>query len=300
MKIMRIIAAALMTGIFAISAAGAEELGGTLGKIRQSGSITLGYRESSMPFSYVDPSGQVIGYSHDFISKVVEAIKRELQMPKLEVGLVAVTAQNRIPLVQNGTIDLECGVTTNNTERRKLIAFSNSLFIATTRLMVRRASGIKNFDDLAGKTVVTIAATTSEQLLQKMNAEKKMGMKIIATVEHNADPLSILQSGQAEAYMMDDVLLHALIGTAWRPSEWIVTGTPQSFEAYGCMMRKGDLAFKRVVDAAIARLMTSGEAAAIYRKWFLSPIPPNGINLNFPMNEATSKLYKHPNDKAFE
>ena len=299
---MRIIAAALVTGVFAISGTGAEaeELSGTLGKIRQSGWITLGYRESSMPFSYVDPSGQVVGYSHDFMLKVVEAIKRELQMPGLEVSLVAITAQNRIPLVQNGTIDLECGVTTNNIERQKLVAFSNSLFIATTRLMVRRASGIKDFDNLAGKTVVTKAASTSEQMLQKMNEEKKLGMKIVAAVDHGDDPLSILQSGQADAYMLDDALLYALINKAWRPSEWIVTGTPQSFEAYGCMMRKGDPAFKRVVDGTIARIMISGEAAAIYRKWFQSPIAPNGVNLNFPMSEAMSKLYKHPNDKAFE
>lgn len=297
---MRILAAALLTGVLAVPCAEAEELTGTLKKIRQSGSVTLGYRETSMPFSYVDPNGQVVGYSHDIMLKVVEAIKHELRMPSLNVSLMAITSQNRIPLVQNGTVDLECGSTTNNTERQKQVAFSNSLFVAGTRLMVRRDSGIKDFKDLAGKAVVTNASSTSEQLLQKLNAEKKLGMKIVTVVDHGANPLSVLQSGQAEAYMMDDALLYAVISEAWRPAEWIVTGTPQSYEAYGCMMRKGDPAFKRVVDGAIARLMTSGEITSIYRKWFQSPIPPKGINLNFPISEAVAKLYKNPNDKAFE
>lgn len=297
---MRILAVALLTGVLAVPCAWAEELTGTLKKIRQSGSITLGYRETSMPFSYVDPQGKVIGYSHDIMLKVVEAIKHELNMSSLNVSLMAITSQNRIPLVQNGTVDLECGSTTNTTERQKQVAFSNSLFVAGTRIMVRRDSGIKDFNDLAGRTVVTNASSTSEQLLQKLNAEKKLGMKIVTVVDHGINPLSVLQSGQAEAYMMDDALLYAVISEAWRPADWFVTGTPQSFEAYGCMMRKGDPAFKRVVDGAIARLMTSGEIMAIYHKWFQSPIPPKGINLNFPVSESVAKLYKNPNDKAFD
>lgn len=287
--------ACLLSG--AAAAANAE---GTLDKIRQSGEITLGYRETSMPFSYVDSKGQVVGYSHEIMMKVVDAIRRELRMPGLRINLVAITSQNRIPLVQKGAIDLECGSTTNNTERQKLVAFSNSLFVIGTRLMTHRESAIRDFKDLAGKVVVTNASSTSEQLLHKLNEEHKLGMKIVTVVDHGLDPLAVLQSGQAQAYMMDDAILYAVISEAWRPHEWLVTGTPQSYEAYGCMMRKGDTAFKKLVDDTIAKIMTSGQIEAIYRKWFLSPIPPKGISLNFPMSEAVARLYKNPNDKAFD
>lgn len=294
-----IIAAALAASLFSVPAA-AEDNAGTLAKIRKSGEITLGYRETSMPFSYVDPKGQVVGYSQDIMMKVVEAIKRELGMPGMKVNLVAITSQNRIPLMRNGAIDLECGSTTNNTERQKLVAFSNSLFVIGTRLMTHRESGIHDFGDLAEKIVVTNASSTSEQLLHKLNSEKKLGMKIMTVVDHGIDPLSVLQSGQAHAYMMDDALLYAVISEAWRPHEWIVTGTPQSYEAYGCMMRKDDPAFKKLVDDTIAGIMKSGQIEAIYRKWFLSPIPPKGVNLHFPMSEEVLKLYRNPNDKAYE
>ena len=271
----------------------------TLEKISRTATISLGHRESSVPFSYYDGKRQVVGYSHDLMLAVVERIRRELKLPALTVKLVPVTSQNRIPLVQNGTIDIECGSTTHNAERARQAAFSNTIFIIGTRLMTKKDSGIKDFSDLAGKNLVTTAGTTSERLVRKMNDDKKLGMKIISAKDHGEAFLT-LETGRAVAFMMDDALLYGEMAKARKPTDWTVVGTPQSFEAYGCMMRKDDPGFKKVVDAALAKAMTSGEAEAIYKKWFTQPIPPKGLNLNFPLSEAMQKLYKAPNDKAFE
>ncbi len=271
----------------------------TLEKIKETRSITLGHRESSIPFSYYDDRQQVIGYSQEFALAIVAAVKRELGLPDLQVRLNPVTSQNRIPLVQNGTVDLECGSTTNNAERQRQVAFSNSLFVVGTRLLTRKDSGIADFDDLAGKTLVTTAGTTSERLIRKLDADEKLGIKIISAKDHGESFL-MLESGRAVAFMMDDALLYGEIAKAKHPQDWQVVGTPQSFEAYGCMLRKDDAAFKKVVDTAIAKLMTSGEAEKIYNKWFLNPIPPKGLNLNMTMSDEMKALYKAPNDKAFE
>ena len=271
----------------------------TLKKIKDSGTIALGHRESSIPFSYYDDKQQVVGYSHELMLKVVDAVKAELKMPTLQVKLTPVTSQNRIPLVQNGTVDIECGSTTHNAERARQVAFSNTIFVIGTRLMTKKDSGIKDFPDLAGKNVVTTAGTTSERLIRKMNEDKKLAMNIISAKDHGEAFLT-LETGRAVAFMMDDALLYGELAKARRPAEWTIVGTPQSFEAYGCMMRKDDPAFKKVADAALAKAMTSGEAEAIYKKWFTQPIPPKGLNLNFPISEAMQKLLKAPNDKAFE
>ena len=271
----------------------------TLKKIKDSGTIALGHRESSIPFSYYDDKQQVVGYSQELMLKVVDAVKAELKMPTLQVKLTPVTSQNRIPLVQNGTVDIECGSTTHNAERARQVAFSNTIFVIGTRLMTKKDSGIKDFPDLAGKNVVTTAGTTSERLIRKMNEDKKLAMNIISAKDHGEAFLT-LETGRAVAFMMDDALLYGELAKARRPAEWTIVGTPQSFEAYGCMMRKDDPAFKKVADAALAKAMTSGEAEAIYKKWFTQPIPPKGLNLNFPISEAMQKLLKAPNDKAFE
>ncbi|MBI4986490.1 MAG: glutamate/aspartate ABC transporter substrate-binding protein [Rhodocyclales bacterium] len=289
-------AAALACCLFAAPVFAA---GGTLNKIKDAGAITLGHRESSIPFSYYDDKQQVIGYSHEIMQKAVDAIKAELKLPSLAVKLVPVTSQNRIPLIQNGTIDIECGSTTNNLERQRQVAFSNSIFVIGTRLLTKKNSGIQDFADLAGKNVVTTAGTTSERLLRKMNDDRKMGMAIISAKDHGEAFLT-LETGRAVAFMMDDALLYGELAKAKRPGDWAVVGTPQSREAYGCMLPKDDAAFKKVVDAAIARLMTSGEAEKIYAKWFMNPIPPKGLNLNFPLSEDVKALYKAPNDKAFD
>ncbi len=279
--------------------AGAEDLTGTLKKIKESGTITLGHRESSIPFSYYDDKQQVIGYSHEIMMRAVEAVKQELKLPSLQIKLNPVTSQNRIPLVQNGTIDIECGSTTNNLERQKQVSFSNTIFVIGTRLLVRKGSGIKDFPDLAGKNVVTTAGTTSERLLRKLNEDKKMGMNIISAKDHGESFLT-LETGRAVAFMMDDALLYGELAKAKRPGDWTVVGTPMSREAYGCMLRKDDAPFKKVVDAAIARLETSGEAEKIYARWFLNPVPPKGLNLSFPLSDDMKALYKSPNDKALD
>ena len=271
----------------------------TLKKIKDSGTIALGHRESSIPFSYYDDKQQVVGYSQELMLKVVDAVKAELKMPNLQVKLTPVTSQNRIPLVQNGTVDIECGSTTHNAERARQVAFSNTIFVIGTRLMTKKDSGIKDFPELAGKNVVTTAGTTSERLIRKMNEDKKLAMNIISAKDHGEAFLT-LETGRAVAFMMDDALLYGELAKARRPAEWTIVGTPQSFEAYGCMMRKDDPAFKKVADAALAKAMTSGEAEAIYKKWFTQPIPPKGLNLNFPISEAMQKLFKAPNDKSFE
>jgi glutamate/aspartate transport system substrate-binding protein len=240
-----------------------------------------------------------MGYSYDFALKVAEAVKRELNLPALKIMQVPFTTQNRFPTIQNGSADLSCGATTNTLERQKIVAFSNTIFVAGSRLMTRKDSGIKDFADLTGKNVVTFAASTSEKILLKLNSDQNRRIHIVSTFDRSETPFSVLQAGHADAYMMDDVLLYAAIHETWRPNEWVVTGTPQSFEAYGCILRKDDPAFKKVVDQEIARMMKSGEAEAIYRKWLLSPIPPKGVNFSFPMSEAMADLFKNPNDKAY-
>jgi glutamate/aspartate transport system substrate-binding protein len=220
-------------------------------------------------------------------------------MPDLKTRLTPVTPQNRIPLVQNGTVDLECGSTTNNTERAQQVTFSNTIFVIGTRLMTRRDSGIKGWPDLKGKTVVTTAGTTSERLLRKMNQEKGMGMNIISAKDHG-EAFQTLANGRAAAFMMDDALLAGERAKWGNPTEFVIVGAPQSEEAYGCMMRKNDPEFKKVVDSAIAKIETSGEANQIYHKWFQSPIPPKGLNLNFPENDAIKALFKNPNDKPID
>ncbi|WP_079432735.1 glutamate/aspartate ABC transporter substrate-binding protein [Zoogloea sp. LCSB751] len=292
------LAALALTASFATQSAFAQE-SPTLKKIKDSGTIALGHRESSIPFSYYDDKQQVVGYSQELMLKVVDAVKANLKLNTLQVKLLPVTAQNRIPLIQNGTIDIECGSTTHNAERARQVAFSNTLFIIGTRLMTKKESGIKDFPDLAGKNVVTTAGTTSERLIRKMNEDKKLGMNIISAKDHGEAFLT-LETGRAVAFMMDDALLYGEMAKAKRPADWVVTGTPQSFEAYGCMFRKDDPGFKKLVDATLAKAMTSGEAEAIYKKWFTQPIPPKGLNLNFPLSDAMIKLYKAPNDKPFD
>src|SRR5260370_23403869 len=241
-------------GVFAGSAHAQET--GTLKKIKDTGVISLGHRESSIPFSYYDDKQNVVGYSQEFALKIVDAVKQKLNMPNLKVKLTPVTSQNRIPLVQNGTIDLECGSTTNNAERQQQVAFSNTIFVIGTHLMTKKDSGIKDWADLKGKTVVTTAGTTAERLLRKMNQDKNMGMNIISAKDHG-DSFLTLSTGRAVAFMMDDALLAGERAKSSNPGDFVIVGTPQSREAYGCMLRKNDPEFKKVVDDAIAKVETS-------------------------------------------
>jgi glutamate/aspartate transport system substrate-binding protein len=271
----------------------------TLKKIKDTGTITLGHRESSIPFSYYDDKQQVIGYSHELMLKVVEDIKANLKLAKLDTKLLPVTSANRITLIQNGSVDIECGSTTNNLERQKQVSFTTTIFVIGTKLMAKKDAGIKDFSDLAGKNVVTTAGTTSERLLRKMNEDKQMKMNVISAKDHGEAFLT-LETGRAAAFMMDDALLYGEIAKAKKPGDWLVTGTAQSKEAYGCMLRKDDPEFKKLVDASLTKAMTSGDAEKIYAKWFMSPIPPKGLNLNMTLSDEMKAAYKTPNDKAFE
>lgn len=292
-----LLGAAIAAALIA-SPVSAAELTGTLKKIKESGTITLGHRDASIPFSYIaDASGIPVGYSHDIQLKIVEAIKKDLDMPQLKVRYNLVTSQTRIPLVQNGTVDLECGSTTNNVERQQQVDFSVGIFEIGTRLLARKNSAYKDFDDLKGKNVVTTAGTTSERIIKAMNADKQMGMNVISAKDHG-ESFQMLESGRAVAFMMDDALLAGEMAKAKKPDDWAVTGTAQSFEIYGCMVRKGDEPFKKAVDDAIVATYKSGEINTIYQKWFQAPIPPKGLNLNFPMSDELKKLIADPTDKA--
>ncbi len=251
----------------AVGAAHAEELTGTLKKIKDNGIIVVGHRESSVPFSYYDNQQNVVGYSQDYSNLIVDAVKKKLDMPNLQIKLIPITSQNRIPLLQNGTFDFECGSTTNNFERQKQAAFSNTIFSVGTRLLTKKESGIKGFDDLAGKNVVVTSGTTSEILLNKLNDEKQMKMRIISAKDHG-DSFRTLESGRAVAFMMDDALLAGERAKAKKPDQWIIVGKPQSEEAYGCMLRKNDLQFKKLIDDVIVKTQTSGEAEKMFNRWF--------------------------------
>ncbi len=272
---------------------------GTLDKIRAHGVIHLGYRLSSVPFSYVDGNGEVIGYSHAFALRVVDAVRRHLDLARLEVRLVPITSQNRFMLIDSGRIDLECGSTTHNREREALASFSTTIFIAGTRLLVPQDSAIDDFDDLVGKRVVTTAGTTSESHLRRLNETHDRRLTIVSTRDH-AESYTTLRAGRASAFMLDDALLYGERARSGEAEAWRVTGTPRSYEAYACTLRRGDAAFKRVVDAAIADTMRSGEAERLYARWFTRPIPPFGLNLEFPLSAPMRELYRHPNDRPLE
>lgn len=267
----------------------------TLDKIKANGVIVVGHRESSVPFSYYDNQQKVVGYSQDYSNAIVEAVKKQLNKPDLQVKLIPITSQNRIPLLQNGTFDFECGSTTNNVERQKQAAFSDTIFVVGTRLLVKKEGPIKDFPDLKGKTVVVTSGTTSEILLNKLNDEQKMGIRIISAKDHG-DAFRTLESGRALAFMMDDALLAGERAKARQPANWEIVGKPQSQEAYGCMLRKDDPEFKKLMDTTIAEAQTSGKAAEWFDKWFKQPIPPKNLNMNFDLSNEMKALFKEPND----
>jgi len=278
-------------------AADAQELTGTLKKIKEGGSITLGHRDSSIPFSYYDDKQQVIGYAMDICYKVVDAIKAELKMPKIDIKLNPVTSATRIPLMANGTIDLECGSTTNNIERQKQVAFAITHFVTANRFVSKKASNLKTVNDLKGKTVVSTSGTTNIKQANEINVEKKLGMNIIAAKDH-AESFLTVETGRAVAFFMDDILLYSLVANSKNPSDWVISADALSVEPYGIMMRKDDAAFKTVVNGAINTLYKSGEINKIYAKWFLRPVPPKGINLNVQMTDVFKKVVAKPTDSG--
>lgn len=291
--------AALIAVTLANGTAHAQDQSATLKKIRETGAISLGVRESSVPFSYYDEQQHVIGYSQAIALKIVDEVKKELNMPELKIREIPITSQNRIPLVQNGTIDIECGSTTHTKERDNQVAFSNSFFQYGVRMIARKDSGVKDFGDLASKTVVTTAGTSEERLLRQMNAEKSMNMRLISAKDHAESFLNV-KTGRAVAFVMDDPLLYGAKAKEANADDYVITGTSAMSEVYGCMFRKDDPGFKKLADGVIARLQTSGEAANLYQKWFTQPIPPKGINLNYPLSAEMKQLFAKPNDRALD
>ncbi|SDG60292.1 transporter substrate-binding domain-containing protein [Paraburkholderia phenazinium] len=280
------------------SSAQAQELTGTLKKIHDDGIVALGVREASIPFSYFDGQGTV-GYSQTIALAIVEQIKKTLALPELKVREVPVTSSNRIPMLQNNQIDLECGSTTHTHERESEAAFSNSFFQYAVRMIVRRSSGIVDFPDLAGKAVVTTAGTSDERLLRELNGEKHLNMRITSVRDH-PDAFAAVKDGRAAAFVMDEPIVYGFKATDPRPDDFVVTGTPLGYEVYACMFRKGDAPMRELVNGVIERMQTSGEAERLYNVWFTQPIPPHGINLNFPLSAAMRTLFAHPNDRALD
>jgi ABC-type amino acid transport substrate-binding protein len=293
---MRLTALTLLAASFAAAQPAAAQTPGTLDKVKQSGSITLAYRESSIPFSYLDDKGQPTVFGWEICNRVVEEVKKATGRQDLKVATQAVTSANRIPLLANGTIDIECGSTTNNSERQKQVSFATNYFYTGTRFLVKTGSPVKTLADLAGKKVVSTTGTTNFRIMRNLNEEKKLGFELLGAKDHSESALMVEQ-GRADAFAMDDILLYGLRASAKNPAELAVVGEPIQVEPYGIMVRKDDPAFKKLVDDTLAGLMKSGEFERMYQKWFMSPIPPKGINLNAPMSKELQENMKALSDK---
>lgn len=269
----------------------------TLNKIEQTGIITLGYRVGSAPFSYLDEKLNPIGYTMDLCYKIVDAVQQRLKLRHLQTKLFAVTSATRIPMVVNGTVDLECGVTTNTLERQKLQSFSVTTFIAASRLLAKKSSNIQTLADLEGKSVASTIGTTSIRNLHELNQAQKLDMKILAGLD-DIDAFQMLQTDRAVAYVMDDVLLRSLVAGAKNPNEFSISTESLSIEPYGIPMIKGDPVFKQLVDDVLVGLYRSGEIHNIYNKWFQSPLPNRGTNLQLPMSAALKRAIAAPSDSG--
>ena len=272
---------------------------GTLKKVKDNGSITLGIRESSYPLSYLDDKQQPVGYHIDVCNRIVDAVKAQLKLPALKVQHQAVTSQNRIPLVSNGTVDLECGSTTNNEARQKQVAFAPTTFVTNVRMAVKKASGIKSLSQLGGKPVATTTGTTSVQLMRAHEKGKGIDFKEVYGKDH-ADAFLMLETDRAVAFVMDDNLLAGLIVSSKSPADYAIVGEVLNIEPIAIMLRKDDPAFKKLVDETVIGLMKSGEIDKLYTRWFLSPIPPKNVSMNFPMSEQLKALIKAPSDAPAE
>jgi glutamate/aspartate transport system substrate-binding protein len=286
---------ATLCALLVAGAASAQE--GTLKKIKDTNTITLGHRDASIPFSYFDDKQSAIGYAMDLCGKIVDAVKAELKMPNLQVKLNPVTSATRIPLMANGTVDLECGSTTNNLERQKQVSFTITHFVTANRFVSKKAANLKNMDDLKGKTIVSTSGTTNIKQITELNGQKNLGITILPAKDH-AEAFLMVETGRAVAFFMDDILLYSLVAGSKNPSEWVISADALSVEPYGIMLRKDDPSFKKVVDEAMTKVYKSGEINKIYAKWFLSPVPPKGINLNVPMSEVFKHVVAKPTDSG--
>jgi glutamate/aspartate transport system substrate-binding protein len=292
--------AALAAFAVALPAAAQE---GTLKKIKDSGTITIGHRDASLPFSYYDDKQQPIGYAMDLCAKIVDAVKAELKMPNLKTAYQLVTSANRIPLMANGTIDLECGSTTNNVARQEQVWFTMTHFVTANRWVAKKSAKLKTLQDLKGKTIVSTAGTTNIKQITEINAAQNLGMNIISANGH-PEAFQMVETGRAVAFVMDDILLAGLAAQSRSPKDYEISSEGLSVEPYGIMVRKDDKAFKEVADKALSQVYKSGQINAIYSKWFEKPVPPKNINLSLPMSPALKKVMANPTSsgdpKAYE
>lgn len=292
---LKVKASTLVAVVFVSMPAYAQELTGTLKKIKDTGAITLGHRESSVPFSYYDDNQHVIGYAMDLCYRIVDAVKTNLKMDNLEVNLNPVTSATRIPLIANGTVDLECGSTTNNLEREKQVSFTITHFVTANRFVSKKSSNLKTVDDLKGNTIVSTSGTTNIKQINEIGAQRHLDLNIIAAKDH-AEAFLMVETDRAAAFVMDDILLYSLVATSKSPDDYVISPNALSVEPYGIMLRREDPAFKKVVDDEMMTTYKSGAINAIYEKWFLKPIPPKGINLNVPMSAVFKKVVANPTD----
>jgi glutamate/aspartate transport system substrate-binding protein len=295
MRLKMILAAAALS--VASNAAIAEELTGTLEKIRSTGAITIGHRESSAPFSYFDGNDKVVGYAMDLCYRAADAVKASLNLAQLDVKLVPVTPSGRIPSVLTEKVDLECGTTTNNLERQKVVGFSITYFVAANRFTSKAAANLRTLDDLKGRTVVSSVGSTNLRQISDLDAQRHLGLTIIAARD-NGEAFRMLESDRADAFVMDDILLYSRMAHSAAPTDYMVSNDALSVEPYGIMLRRNDPAFKKVVDDSMSALYRSGEINKIYAKWFLEPIPPNGVNLNVPMSASLKCVIENPTDSG--
>ena len=268
----------------------------TLGKIVERGSIVLAYRESSVPFSYLEGPGKPIGFGVEVANKVEEAVRQATGKKDVRIKYQAVTSQNRVPLVANGSVDLECGSTTNNAARAKEVAFAVNYFYASSRLLVKKSTGIQKLGDLAGKAIATTTGTTTFGQLRKASLEKNLNLSVVPAKDH-ADGFLLLESGRAQAFAMDDILLAGLMLNAKNPEDFTIVGEPLQVEAYACMLRKDYPVFKKLVDTTLTSMMKSGEFEKLYKKWFMSPIPPRQRSLGLPISDRLRDQLKSPTDQ---
>ena len=287
----------LVAAMFALAAHAQET--GTLKKIKDSGTITLGARESSGALAYTLGDGKYVGFHTEMSEKIAADLQKQLKMPKLDVKFQPVTSQNRIPLVQNGTVDLECGSTTNNAARQKDVAFAMTTYVEEGRIVVKAASPIKGIADLNGKTVATTTGTTSVQTLRKNKRAANMDFKEVYGKDH-ADSFLLLESGRADAFVMDGQILAGLVSKSKNPADYKILGEVLSVEPISCMMRKDDPAFQKAVDTSIQAMVKSGDLAKMYDKWFVQPIPPSNTKVGLPLSDATKQAWMSPNTKPME
>jgi glutamate/aspartate transport system substrate-binding protein len=289
--------------VLALFSAGAVAQDGTLKKIKDTGSITIGHRDASLPFSYYDDKQQPIGYAMDLCARIVDAVKAHLKLPAIKTNYQLVTSANRIPLMANGTIDLECGSTTNNVARQEQVWFTMTHFVTANRWVSKKSSKLKTLKDLSNKTIVSTAGTTNIKQITEINAQQNLNMRIISANGH-PEAFQMVETGRAEAFVMDDILLAGLAAQSRSPNDYEISSVALSVEPYGIMLRKDDKEFKAVVDKAMSDVFKSGQINAIYSKWFEKPVPPKNINLNLPMSAAFKKVVANPTSsgepKAYE